>query len=393
MNIRKKTLLSGALLATVGLPSSLSALSNNEVNSHVQVAFMWTPERESNYGGKNQVIANMRQSWGIANRAHDNGDTGMYFSYIPRDSAVNYNPSGNNNNIISDLRDNRVPGAHSWRNVTGGDVMGLNGQMSAAGLAYLGDERQYAVRFLTGNATAHELGHTFGCGHGGEGSSFSSGNGDRPYAGGWAFRNGNNQRLGTVMTGGQIMWYSTPNKTFQGRATGIADVKDNRRRILQTRIESSRVRNTRPEGGRSGGWWYIRGKYSNLYAGLQNQNSQNGTRLVQNDRRNNYSQWKFTNAGIGGGWMTIQNRGSGKVMDMSGVAQDRQHVHQWRNFNHLNQHAKLDHMDNGLVRIRFRNGGRTLANDGINANNFNPLVQWPWNGATTLQWYLEREHN
>jgi len=240
-----RTLLA-ALTATIVAPTSLQALSTNEVKVHVQIAFMWTPERESNYGGKSQVIANMRQSWGISNRAHDSSNTGMAISYVPRDSAVNYTANSGNQSIIFDLRDGGVPGANDWWNQSGADVKGLNGQMSAAGLAFRGDPRQYAVKFLTGPASAHELGHTFGLGHGGVGSGYEDGNGDTPYAGGWATRKGGTRR-GTIMTGGQIGWYSTPELTFNGETTGIPNVKDSTRRIRETRLESSRIKNVRPE--------------------------------------------------------------------------------------------------------------------------------------------------
>jgi len=389
--------LTGASAALMLLTATQAqALSLNEMKAHVQVAFMWTQERQNNYGGKSQVISNMRQSWGITNRALDNSDCGVQTSYVPRDTAVNYNANSGNFSIIGDLRDGRVPGAYGWRDQSGCDVMALNGQMSAAGLAWGGDPRQYAVKFLTGPASAHELGHTFGLGHGGVGSSYSDGTGDTGYAGGWAHQYSNG-RKGTTMTGAQIMWYSTPNKTFQGVVTGIPNVKDSTRRIIETRLESSRIRNIIPQGGRASGWWYIRNRWSNHYMGLASGNSNNGTRITQRHGRNSYAQWRFDDAQIGGGWLTSRNRGSGKAMGMSGVAADGRFCHQWDlqgvgTQYAVNQHIKLDHQDDGFVRIRFRNGNRVAANSGFNAGDNNPVVQWPWVGYSILQWYLEREH-
>jgi len=350
---------------------------------------MWTAERQNNYGGKNQVLANMRQSLGITNRAHDNSKTGVFFNFVARASAVNYTASSSNNNIISDLRDGRVSGARDFRDRTGADVMGLNGQMSAAGVAFVGDPRQYAIKFLTGPTTAHEIGHSFGCGHGGVGSGFESGGGDRAYAGGWAFRE-NGSRFGTIMTGAQIMWYSTPERTYRGRRTGIGNTKDNTRRIRETRRESSRIKRIKPWGGQGGGWWYARNRFSNIQMGLASNNSNNGTRLTQSSGRGNYQQWRYDNAGVGGGWLTSRNRGSGKAIDKTGRTSNGHFFHQWaHNPRNVNQHLKFDTNDTGLVRLRFR-GGNKIITHRRQANSGAPLIQYNWNGASHMQWYMER---
>jgi len=387
----KHTLSAGAAAIALLIPSSLSALSLDEIDTVVDVSFSYTQERQNNYGGSNQVLANMNQSLGITNTAHDNTGTGMFFNYIVLGGAINYNPSGQQS--IVDLRAGNVPATVNRRNTSGADVMALNSEMSAAGLAYVGDPRQYAVKFLTGPASAHELGHTFGCGHGGEGASYSSGNGDRPYAGGWAYRDGSNVRRGTVMTGAQIMWYSTPQKTFNGQTTGIPNVKDCKRRIRETRRESSRQRDVRPEGGRSGGWWTISNVYSNLNIGLQSNNSNNGTRLVQKSGGDNWRQWRFDSAGVGGGWLTSRNRQTNKAIDMTGNSTDGRYIHQWsHNPGNQNQHLKLDHDDSGRVRIRFRNGNKVIHNHGRKSNDGNKLTQWNWQGGSHLQWYMKRNN-
>jgi len=135
----------------------------------------------------------------------------------------------------------------------------------------------------------------------------------------------------------------------------------------------------------------LSGIWSNLYVTLASKNSNNGTKLVQKDERGNYSQWRFDNAGIGGGWLTSRNRGSGKAIDMTG--NPGRQLHQWgHNPGNPNQRFKLDWQDNGFVRLRFANGNQVLDNSGRRTNSGNPIKTYPWNGAESLQWYLEREH-
>lgn len=373
--------------------TAVQGASLDEYNTIVDVSFSWTQERQNNYGGRNQVLANMNQSLGITNRAHDNSDTGIFFNYIMNGGALNYNPPSNNNSVISSLRDGRVPGTVNRRNQKGADVMALNSQMAAAGLAFRGDPRQYAVRYLTGTTSAHELGHTFGCGHGGIGSSYSDGQGDRPYAAGWAYRDGNNVRRGTIMTGAQIMWYSTPNKTFNGQRTGIANVKDSTRRIRETRRESSRIRNLKPQTGNdgAGGWWYVTNRFSNRRMSLLSTNRNNGTRISQRSGSSDSFQWRFDDAGLGNRTLTTRNRYSNKALDMTGNTRPGQYVHQWsHNPSNRNQQFRFVYDSSGIMKIRFNNGNNYLENPFRRTGNNTPLGQWSGAGSTHQQWYLQR---
>ncbi len=382
-----------ALVALIS-PVTSYALSREEVTNSVDVNFNYTAERRDNYGGVRQTFANMRQSLGLMNRAMDSSDTGVFFSFSTHSTPTQYRASSSNNNIVTDLRNGRVQGTIGRRDRVGADVMGVNGQMRAAGVAFVGDPRQYAIKFLTGPTTAHEVGHTFGASHGGIGSGFEDGRGDRPYAAGWAFRDSNGRRYGTVMTGAQILWYSTPRNTFQGRRTGIANVKDSSRRIRETKQESSRIRSFRPEGGRAGGWYHIRNRLSNLQMGLRTRSRDTGIQLAQTSDRSTFAQWRFDNAGIGGGWLTCRNRGSDRSIDMGGISRQNRPVRQaLNNRGSRNQHLKFDHDDNGMVRIRFRNGGRVIQNTGRRTNSGNPLTQLIYNNTTHTQWWLERRND
>jgi hypothetical protein len=207
MNTHTKNLL---MLLTLVAPTS--ALQASEVTNVVDVHFTYTTERKNNYGGYDKTVGIMRQSQGITNKAHLDSGTGMFFNYVlPRELPNNFDVNHNDSSGIQQLRDNQVPGAHATRDSVGADVIGMSAFIGAAGLAYTGDPGYYAVKFLSGPASAHELGHSFGCGH------TESTSGDTAYSHAFSTTNAAGATVGTVLAGAQILRYSTPTQTFEGQ--------------------------------------------------------------------------------------------------------------------------------------------------------------------------------
>ncbi len=372
------TLLLGLFAAT-----PLSAVTHTNV---VDVHFTFTTERKNNYGSLDRTLGIMRQSQGILNKAHADGGTGCFFNFTrPREIPNNWNVGPDNQGVFQ-LRDNQVPGAFTTRDQLGADMVGLNGAIGPAGLAFVGNPFGYAVRFLSGPATAHEIGHTFGCGHGGDNGGGAGDGGDRDYARGWAVRNAAGTRFGTIMTGGQIVRYSTPLQTFDGQPIGTAAKGDNRRRIIETRIESSRQRRLIPTA--FGIKHAVHNRADNNNIEVPSASTANGAQLgLWNAITSAHNQWTFTNAPTAG-WLKMRNVSSGLYTSIDrGLNDNGAKIVQATIRNEAWQDVRPVWRDSGLFSLQFRNGNKFIR--AANANRGALLSLSPTDGDALEQFYFQ----
>ena len=352
----------------------------------VDVHFNYTQERENNYGGRNETLAIMKAAQGLMNRAHAESGTGIQYNYV-LPTKVNYNADSSTNNALSDLRFNRIPGIHGRRDRLGTDMIAINASIRAAGVAYTTYRQTFAVRFLSGPATAHEVGHTLGCGHGG--IAGDGGQGDRGYARGWAFRDAGGKRFGTVMTGAQIVRFSSPRLTFRGRTIGIANKADNLRRIRETRREQSRIRNLNPAAAGAGQRWYVRTRAGGQALESEANRRNNGTNIKLWPFRSSapHHAWNFENAPTGG-FVKLRNASTRGYLDVAGVSRATSaNVQQWgNNGSRGNQELRVRGNGAGFHKFQFRHSGHwlTAVTDRRGAN----VVQRLDRGLPTQDWWL-----
>ncbi len=349
----------------------------------IDVHFTFTTERKNNYGSLDRTLGIMRQSQGILNKAHADGGTGCFFNFTrPREIPNNWQV-GPDNQGISQLQNNQVPGAFTTRDQIGADMVGLNASIGPAGLAFRGNPFGYAVRFLSGPATAHEIGHTFGCGHGGDNGGGPSDGGDTPYARGWAVRNAAGTRFGTVMTGAQIVRYSTPVQTFDNQPIGNAARADNRRRIIETRIEASRQRRLIPTA--FGTKYAVHNRAENNIIEVPGDNPGNGVQLgLWNALTAAHNQWTFGAASVAG-WLKMRNVGtglfasvdSGSTANGARIVQAIVRTEPW-------QELRPVWLDSGICSLQFRNSNKFIRSG--NGDRGTRLTLSP-NGSDVLEQY------
>lgn len=205
----------------------------------MDVLVVFSPGSVTQLGGQPQAIAFAQSAVDSSNQAFANSQMGAQF----RLAGVRFTSradSGNSSTDLTWLRNDAEVAA--WRNDTGADMVGLIAEFSNAcgqgylmgnppGAGFAPNAFQVTARTCAiGNLSyAHEHGHNMGLQHNpenGSGPAF-------PYAfGHWV--NGN---FRTVMsysnpcTGGctRRPYFSNPNVSFNGAATGIADQRDNAR--------------------------------------------------------------------------------------------------------------------------------------------------------------------
>lgn len=226
-------------MTTVGSVGSGSGSDGRSSGTQMAVLVVFSPGSVSQLGGQPQAIAFAQSAVDSSNQAFVNSQMNARFQL----AGVRFTSrpdSGNSSTDLSWLRNDSEVAA--WRNETGADMVGMIAEFSnSCGQGYLmgnppgpgfaPNAFQVTARTCAiGNLTyAHEHGHNMGFQHNpenGSGPAF-------PYAfGHWV--NGN---FRTVMsysfpcTSGctRRPYFSNPNVSFSGAATGIADQRDNAR--------------------------------------------------------------------------------------------------------------------------------------------------------------------
>ncbi len=207
-------------------------------NTNVDVMVVYTAAARNGAGGVSAIHSLIDLAIAEANDAYENSLIPVTLNLVYR-GEVTYTESGSASTDLTRLQnsgDGHMDAVHAIRNQYGADVVCLfteTMESTYAGLGYLmasvsTNFSSYAfsvVRrtYAVGNYTfAHELGHNMGCAHDRQNSASQ---GAYDYSYGHRFVGTDSQTYRTVMAyspGTRIAYFSNPNVTYQGTATGVA---------------------------------------------------------------------------------------------------------------------------------------------------------------------------
>ncbi len=188
------------------------------------------------------------------NQAYQNSLVSLTARLVRR-LEVNYAGEGNGDSStqlghLTDPGDGVLDGIHADRtNFRADQVILLVNDMDACGRAWCGNgsdpENAFGVvqYTCTTYTFAHEAGHNQGCGH----DRDNGGCGFRSYGFGWRFNGNDSVQYRTVMAyapGTRIPYFSNPNVTYQGVATGVPIGQPNEAHNAMVIMESRRSRET-----------------------------------------------------------------------------------------------------------------------------------------------------
>ncbi|BCW95285.1 MAG: M12 family metallo-peptidase [Fimbriimonadales bacterium] len=202
-----------------------------EPRAVLDIAVYYTTQARQAIGGANLMNARIQLFVDQCNEAYQNSQISLTARLVRR-LEVSYSGEGNGDgstqlNHLTNPSDGVMDGIHSDRtNYRADQVVLLVDNTDVCGLAWCGNgsdpERAFSlVKWDCTNYTfAHEIGHNQGCGH----DRDNGGCGFRTYGFGWRFTGNNGVQYRTVMAyapGTRIPYFSNPNVTYQGVATGV----------------------------------------------------------------------------------------------------------------------------------------------------------------------------
>lgn len=220
----------------------------------LDVAVYYTTQARQAIGGVNQMNARIQLFIDQTNTAYPNSQISLQARLVRRLEVTYTNEGGGNSNTQLDHLTNPSDGVldniHPDRNNYRADqVVLLVNNMDFCGLAWCGDGNDPHRAFgvvkydCTTYTFAHEIGHNQGCGH----DRNNGGCNFRSYGWGWRFTGNNGVQYRTVMAyqpGTRIPYFSNPNVTYQGVATGVPIGQSNEAYNARVIMETRRSRET-----------------------------------------------------------------------------------------------------------------------------------------------------
>lgn len=245
------------LKGTEGNRRSLPGASALDDGSLIDVLVVYTGPVRAGLGGTTQTRAFIQQAIASTNTAYQNSGINPRLRLV-NTLEVDYDEDGTLSSALDWVRDDATVAAA--RNTSkadlvailvedGDDACGRAGVMQSVGpefseRAFSATKRSCAVGNLT---FAHELGHNQGCEHNPE-------NGASPESASYPYAFGHyvNNSFRTIMSSSdpcssgcaRVAHFSNPSVTFNGRATGIANQRDNHRVINNTALIVSQFRDS-----------------------------------------------------------------------------------------------------------------------------------------------------
>ncbi|PRX20670.1 arabinan endo-1,5-alpha-L-arabinosidase [Orenia metallireducens] len=149
----------------------------------------------------------------------------------------------------------------------------------------------------------------------------------------------------------------------------------------------------------SNGWPTLNDGYKKGFYKLQNRNSGKYLEVASADIADgaNIQQWGDTGHAtqewmlypIGGGYYRLQNRNSLKYLEVANAdTADGANIQQWENTAHATQEWQLVNVGNGYYKLINRNSGKAIEVYNLSTEDGGNVAQWTDLGGTNQQWKL-----
>jgi preprotein translocase subunit SecE len=215
--------------------------------SIVDILVAFAADSATQVGGIDGATALADNAAAVFNIASINSHSGTQLRVVGV-VITNYTSSGDLsldlNRLISG-NDGFMDEVTSAREFYKADIVSLISESgNYCGLGYMPGEFSATNRgCAVGNKSfAHEVGHNFGCGH-----DIENGGGVTAYANGYRFYGSDGAYYRTIMAyapGARISYFSTPNVSYLGTPTGVVNLADNARRIIEYSNTIANIRQT-----------------------------------------------------------------------------------------------------------------------------------------------------
>jgi hypothetical protein len=219
----------------------------------IDVLVVYTAEARGAAGGTDGILSKIDAAIAQGNTSFDNSMAGMAAEAglrLVHTEEITYTETGNLETEVERLQstsDGYMDSVHALRDQYGADLVilltGRTDTENYAGMGYLMNNVSSGFNawafsvtrqdYATRHTFIHEIGHNLGCHHDPDNAT---GSGAYDYSYGHRF-DANELRYRTVMAydpGTRISYFSSPDITVGGIATGIADERDNARTIFNT---------------------------------------------------------------------------------------------------------------------------------------------------------------
>jgi hypothetical protein len=225
------------------------------------VMIFYTSLARDAVGGTSAINALCQWAVDENNRIYDNSRINARMRLVYR-GVISYDESGTDQEHLDRLTgqdDGVMDGVHSLRDEYGADFVSLlvdDDQASGIGWCSANENMAFSVvnwQFVTPKFTvSHEIGHNLGCQHNRENNN-PTGCNLYSYSFGWHYEGDSGTEHGTVMSylGARIPYFSNPEVSFDGHATGVpigeTDEAHNAETIQQRRSACEDFRGTQFE--------------------------------------------------------------------------------------------------------------------------------------------------
>ncbi len=233
-----------------------------EDGSILDVLVVYTPVARSGMGGTSAIEAEIDLAITLANEAYANSSIAPNLNLVHK-AEISYDENGTYLEHLERLTytsDGYMDSVHQLRDDYRADLVALivDDLDEYCGIAWIGGDDTYAFSVTTWDCIAtdtfaHEVGHNQGCCHAlGDGGGCDNG-GLFEYSNGHRFTGNSGTEWRTVMAyspGTRISHFSTPDVSYDGQPTGIAegapDAADNARTIDETAYTVANYRTPTP---------------------------------------------------------------------------------------------------------------------------------------------------
>lgn len=269
----------GALLSSFATSTSYAA------DAVVDIYTPYTTYFLNSYGGDvAQVRSGIFETIGVINSALASSQIDMRVNVVGIEE-IDYTTAAGRMPLW-DFADNNGFDFFGRRDAYGADMMALFMFQNSGGETW---NNFYGIRTGGfGDVTAHEFGHTHGCGHGYEGMGVTefSQFGSTPIAKGYRWDGASGTRWKTIMISNYDFnaassWlYSNPNVTFDGTPAGVAGSRNNAQQIYTERFRFTDAGQLTPNTDWNAKWVLIN-RATNI--AIAAPNNQSGAALQHSD--------------------------------------------------------------------------------------------------------------